>query len=93
LAVLLNKKERRLVALLLVIAIGVLFLSTAVMDFDWMAMQWHGNRDNGEMWTFIPNLFVVQWYWAYVFTVVRMVVGSVMITAAVCILAANDGLR
>jgi amino acid transporter len=88
----LNRKQRqqRVLVLLIVMAVGVVFLATGVMDADWQAMQWHANRDNGEYWTFIPNVFVLQWYWAYIFTLLRLVIGPILIVVPVCVLAHND---
>jgi hypothetical protein len=82
----LTRKQRRIIYLLVVLAVGILFLSTGIMDADWQAMKWHGNQDNGEMWTFITNVFVLQWYWAYLFTLIRLVVGPILCTVAVVIL-------
>ena len=82
-----TRKQRRVLALTVILAFGIAILGTGIMDADWMAMQWHGNLDNGDTWTLIPKVFVLHWYWAYVFTVCRLIFGSMIITAVVCVFA------
>jgi len=65
---------------ILILLASVYMIATGITDIDWMVIsyrysEWH--RIN-ELWEFAPY-FKVNWYTAYIFTVLRLVIGSILL--------------
>ena len=60
------------------VLVGAFFLATGLVDLDWMVTVYYYDGYNGAngFWWFTPA-FGLNWYNAYLFTVSRLVGGSI----------------
>jgi len=64
----------------ILLLIGIGLLVTGCTDIDWMLVENHFQMWNAtkDTWEFCPFL-VMNWWLAYIFTLLRIVIGSLLI--------------